>query len=439
MFNSSDASGTRLKTPILLDGGLASGTTLEDVFLKDITHPLWSAKLVDTEDDVIVAAHLAFLRAGSRVILASTYQAAYETFSRTHYTTSEAERLMLKSVDLAIKAREYYEKEQSLWQPNGSRPRAKIALSLGPYGATLETAAEFTGIYPSPYGPSHVTPSSKAGQLEGQGPLAESDDASQSNALAAFHFSRLLVYARNADIWNAIDLLAFETIPLVTEARGIRIAVARLEEWFQEATTERKEEVTSRMKTWYISFVFPGPGGNFIQVYPVINRLEETQILGSSDGSTKERTYTAYEIAQAALTPGNDLDQPNMSIPDAIGVNCTPCDVISPIIEGFAAAVRDMSLQTKYEPPWLVLCPNGGMAYDPVEHTWMDNRLVSQGQILEEHGEGGWAKGLAELIQGKSKDHSAMDLNSFGGLLVGGCCKTGPNEIKALKSEMEIL
>ncbi len=74
---------------LVLDGGLVcnpvyllcpsllrritKGTTLEDVFHKDISTPLWSAKPIEDDPEVIIAAHLAFLRAGADVILTSTY------------------------------------------------------------------------------------------------------------------------------------------------------------------------------------------------------------------------------------------------------------------------------------------------------------------------------------------------------------------------------
>ena len=48
------------------------GTTLEDLFHKDISHALWSAKPIDEDPEVIIAAHLAFLRAGANVILTAT-------------------------------------------------------------------------------------------------------------------------------------------------------------------------------------------------------------------------------------------------------------------------------------------------------------------------------------------------------------------------------
>lgn len=51
----------------------SQGTMLEDKYHEDISHnPLWSAKPIAQEPDVIIQAHLEFLRAGARVILTST-------------------------------------------------------------------------------------------------------------------------------------------------------------------------------------------------------------------------------------------------------------------------------------------------------------------------------------------------------------------------------
>lgn len=52
-------------------GGM-QGTTLEDVFHKNIKTPLWSATLTETDPETVIAAHLAFLEAGSLIIMTST-------------------------------------------------------------------------------------------------------------------------------------------------------------------------------------------------------------------------------------------------------------------------------------------------------------------------------------------------------------------------------
>jgi hypothetical protein len=83
------------KIPVLiLDGGLvciscltgimplrccgslikSQGTTLEDKFHYTISStPLWSARPIDKEPELIIGAHLAFLRAGARIVSTATY------------------------------------------------------------------------------------------------------------------------------------------------------------------------------------------------------------------------------------------------------------------------------------------------------------------------------------------------------------------------------
>lgn len=421
------------------------------MFHADVTHPLWSARLVDKEEDVVVAAHLAFLQAGSQVILTSTsvnyyiplhmvsytlnrYQAAYETFRRSGYKDSDAESLMHKSVELAVKARDIHESE--LETPSSSEEKAKIALALGPYGATLETAAEFTGIYPAPYGPAAFKHSSSSEPRHGSVPQSEQE--SYADALAAFHFARLLVYASAAHVWDAIDLIAFETVPLVTEAKAIRIAVARLEDWFRETSTGGNQAQTrSEMKPWYISFVFPGPHGEFSQDSPVAKfSKESSDTVGVCTASDRRRPYTAYEVAQATFSLGG-IAQCKLATPNAIGVNCTQSHLVPPIVEEFASAINKLTAEHfQGILPWLALYPNGGLNYDPVGRIWLPSNPPNLHDKANASWGKTWAKGLAEMVRILNTNQSPSCASIFGGLLVGGCCKTGPDEIRALKEEL---
>ncbi len=165
--------------------------------------------------------------------------------------------------------------------PNQRRPL--LALSLGPYGAILPSLAEYTGLYPLPrLRPDHPqeTTASELLVVSDSEQTADSDTDTQytppSNtffttpisretrhsleylayeasieALSKWHFTRCLVYASHVDIWSEIDYLAFETVPLIREAKAIRQAVSDL-----YATTlddSRKIEP----KPWWISFTFP--------------------------------------------------------------------------------------------------------------------------------------------------------------------------------------
>jgi homocysteine S-methyltransferase len=101
---------------------------------------------------------------------------------------------MLSSVSLAIEARDTfwddYQKDKKENIPL-LRDRPLIALSLGPYGATLCNGAEYTGNY------------------EG----ATFDDILQ------FHKERLDIYL---PMFGQVDFIAFETIPSLQEAKVLQ-------------------------------------------------------------------------------------------------------------------------------------------------------------------------------------------------------------------------
>ncbi|KAF8234042.1 hypothetical protein L208DRAFT_1394684 [Tricholoma matsutake] len=60
-------------SPVILDGGF--GTTLEQLFNLDISHTaLWSAGPILKQPEAVVETHLAFLRAGARIISTPTLQ-----------------------------------------------------------------------------------------------------------------------------------------------------------------------------------------------------------------------------------------------------------------------------------------------------------------------------------------------------------------------------
>jgi homocysteine S-methyltransferase len=168
----------------VLDGGLA--TELERRGC-DISGPLWSAHVLDQSPATIAAVHLDYLRAGADCIATASYQVSAHGYRELGLQTTDdpaagarsAERALRHSVELAEQARAQYAQEnpRRLW----------IAASLGPYGAALHNGAEYHGRY-----------------------------AIGFDALVEFHAERLAVLTET----NA-DLLAFETIPSLDEARAI--------------------------------------------------------------------------------------------------------------------------------------------------------------------------------------------------------------------------
>ncbi|CAE6416516.1 unnamed protein product [Rhizoctonia solani] len=360
-----------------LDAGL--GTTLEDVLHKNISHPLWSAHLIDTDPDAIVGAHLAFLKAGSSIILTATYQCAPDTFTRAGYTHDQAMAITHKAIALAVRAREQYMNTA----PSGTST-ARIALSLGPFGATLSPAAEFSGIYPPPYGPSQPV-------TFFAGEQAPEDELKAEDALFEFHLGRISGLALSNETWDSIDIIAFETVPLLREARAIRRAMS--------AFASANQSV--RIPPWWISFNFPNG------VLP-----EQT---------SKGINYTAGDALKACFE--GDKTGPD-SVPDAFGINCTQVKHLHKCLSLASEALRDLGHEwypkdqrlsivnpqkiPSKPGPALVLYPNGGRVYDPTTMTWFPAvPTSSKTEGLSESD--AWAVDLAEVNVMASKYPAALN------------------------------
>lgn len=177
---------------LILDGALATELERRGANLND---PLWSAKLLLAQPELIRAVHLDYFRAGADVATTASYQATFEGFAQRGLGADEAARLMRLSVQLAAEARDAFWADAMGQFAQVGRARPLVAASVGPYGAMLADGSEYRGHY-----------------------------ALGEDALMAFHRPRLAVLAQ-----AGADLLAVETIPCLAEAR----AVARLlrDEW----------------------------------------------------------------------------------------------------------------------------------------------------------------------------------------------------------------
>ncbi|KAI0058120.1 Homocysteine S-methyltransferase [Artomyces pyxidatus] len=361
------------KDVVLLDGGL--GTTLEDIFHVDISSPVWSAKPIDKDPEVVIQAHLQFLRAGARVIDTASYQAASSTFGRAGYSLTEAKLLMRKSVGLAGEARRRFVEESD----GKNDVDVKIALSLGPFGATLLRPHEFDGFYPPPYGPQAYDANGTNRNAFTQEEKVE--EVASMDMLTDFHLDRLRVFSEDWETWAGIDFVVFETVPLAREIEAVRRAMSRL----------RQDPIPSLdWKPWWISTVYPG------------GQFPETARPGSGN-LTVQDVVTALFRDAAGYEP-----------PDAFGVNCTVLEHVATVVEDASRAIT-ADISRKDEMPWLFLKPNGGQMYDVSTRKWG----------AKEH-TGEWVDGLKVVVQ------SANAAGVWGGIMVGGCCKTGPEDIYAL-------
>ena len=166
----------------LIDGGLS--TALEEAGHR-LDGRLWTARLLVDDPEAIVAAHLAFLRAGARVLVTSSYQASVEGFVAAGVRLEAAIELVRTTTALAVEARRRFADED----PAGAGD-VLVAASVGPRGATLGDGSEY------------LAPS-----------VSEAE-------LVRFHAPRLRLL-----IETRPDLLAIETIASAREAHAILTAL----------------------------------------------------------------------------------------------------------------------------------------------------------------------------------------------------------------------
>lgn len=179
-----------LQGTLVLDGGLGSELERRGC---DLSHQLWSARVLLQEPQRVAEVHHAYLSAGAQCISTATYQISSLGFRRAGLTEIQAADALRSSVRLAKQVRDDYQRS------HGSR--ALVAASIGPYGAVLADGSEFHGNYPLSF-----------------------DD------LVAFHAPRMAILAETAP-----DLFACETIPSLLEARAMLASLHRtptVRAWF---------------------------------------------------------------------------------------------------------------------------------------------------------------------------------------------------------------
>jgi homocysteine S-methyltransferase len=297
---------------------------------------------------------------------------------------------MHRAIGLAREARSLFNTQQAAIHPATTRP-IYICLSLGPFGASLSPTQEFGGFYPPPYGP-------RGYSAEGvNSNYYFGDDGKEEKAieaLAAFHLERLLIFAGDKETWSWIDVIAFETVPLAREAIAIRRAMARFEE---------KNKIKNMDKQWWISFVLPE--GRCLQ-------------MRGADGGR----LTVSELVYASLSPNplGEAKDKDLRVPDGVGVNCTSVEYLPRLVEEMGRACKEMEVK---EWPFLVLYPNGGDEYDTVRREWKTRDREWRGE---------WVARLTGLVE------QALGAGGpgWGGVVVGGCCRSGGGEIAGLVNNM---
>jgi len=168
----------------LLDGGFA--TELERHGAR-IDGPLWSAHVLEEAPEKILAVHRDYLAAGAEILLTASYQASRRAYTEYGYTAERADAALLAAVRLARQAVVEFPARRTM-----------VAASLGPFGAALHDGSEYHGNYGVSF-----------------------------DELVGYHRERAEVLAA-APANAQADILAFETIPSLEEARAVLAALADL-------------------------------------------------------------------------------------------------------------------------------------------------------------------------------------------------------------------
>ena len=299
---------------LVLDGALATELERRGADLRD---PLWSARLLIEQPELIRAVHLDYFRAGADVATTASYQASFEGFAQRGLSAQDAAALMRLSVQLACEAR-----AQALAERAGDdhRPPPLVAASIGPYGAMRADGSEYRGHYGL-------------------------DEA----ALMAFHRPRLQVLAS-----AGADLLACETLPCLAEAR----ALARL-----------MDEVPGC--SGWISF-------------------------SCRDG---EHNSQGERLADCVAA----LD--GFASVAAVGINCTAPQHLPALL---------LQARSRTAKP-LLAYPNAGEVWDAQAKQWLPGEACGPAPFADQ----------------------AMAWAGAGARLIGGCCRTTPQDIADLAARWD--
>lgn len=175
---------------VVLDGALATELEAHGCDLED---PLWSAKVLLEQPELVRRVHLDYFRAGARVAITASYQATPLGFARRGISEAEALERVALSVSLADEAR----REHLAANPEAGP--LLVAGSVGPYGAYLADGSEYRGDY-----------------------------TLSRNDFKAFHRPRIA-----ALVDAGADVLACETLPSLPEAAALLELVAEfdVESW----------------------------------------------------------------------------------------------------------------------------------------------------------------------------------------------------------------
>lgn len=201
------------------------------------------------------------------------------------------------------------------------------------------------------------------------------------DALLAWHHERLEVFGAIQDIKQRVQYIALETVPRLDEVISMRRALSAVPNLFPGLP-------------FWISCLFPN---------------EDEKI---PDGSSLE------DVLRAMLDPSLAK-----AVPWGVGINCTKVWKLDSLLRRYEAAIKSL-LQEGVITDWpaLVLYPDGtnGEVYNTTTKQWE----LPEGAEREDRIP--WEKQLTDTVR------ATEERGKWSQIIVGGCCKASPSDIKRL-------
>ncbi|KKF95403.1 Homocysteine S-methyltransferase YbgG [Ceratocystis platani] len=380
----------------ILDGGL--GTSLEDEYgvnFSSSATPLWSSHVILSDPAKLKQCQADFAACPVDILTTATYQLSVEGLSRTKteefpdgLPEDKIEQMVDTAVEVtldAVRSRGHSRPalaatDEGQDQEGNSTvpfPVPAIALSFGPYGASMVPSTEYSGNYDA--------------------------DGLSTPLLAEWHSHRIELFLRSARARAVPRFWAFETIPRHEEVLALRRVLDHrmLEESKGEdgiGKTNGKEDSGVHPHTW-ISCIFP----------PTAASVDGTPCL--PDGTS------AFDAACYMLSRSHGATRPW-----GIGINCTKIMHVSALVRAYADAATHLVATGELDAwPALVLYPDGtnGEVYNTSTRAWEASK-ERDGE--REH----WEVQLANIVK------MAVQEGQWEAVVVGGCCKASHRDIRRL-------
>ncbi|KAF3796071.1 Homocysteine S-methyltransferase 2 [Nymphaea thermarum] len=336
----------------------------------DLNDPLWSAKCLISSPHLIRQVHLDYLEAGADVLITASYQATIQGFESKGLSKVEAEALLEKSVQIACEARDEFMRRciSGVYEANGDQHTPK------PHHILVAASVGSYGAY----------------LADGSEYSGQYGDSITLEVLKDFHRRRVQVLAN-----SGADLIAFETIPNKIEAQVLFTLTC----WFFFLIASFDVEYVNR-KQARVRILMLDVAFAFILILPeaYVELLEE--------GDVKIPAWLSFNSKDGVNVVSGDSLAECISIGDscqkvvAVGINCTPPRFIHDLV---------ISVEKVTKKPVLIY-PNSGEMYDAEKKQWVESTGVSDDDFVP----------------------YVCNWREAGASLIGGCCRTTPNTIRAI-------